>query len=164
MAAKKQQVSIEYRLLIKPTYDETIQKEGYLFLLETTKQFTSFAHHIDVKDEIEGKTLLWNLRGLRAPSMNMPSTGTAQFQKVYFDLAKKIRFMLGKKDTRKISTEIKFLKNSIAVSDQQIDFLKIYTNEQEFEEQRLNDTDVPEPKHDVHRKPVTSQPQTKKKK
>lgn len=153
---------VEYRLLVHHTYDQTVKRAGILFLLETTKQFTNFAYTIDVQDRVEKNSLLWSLHGLRTPSMNMPSTGTAQFQKVYFDLGRKITFTLEKKGNLKVSIEIKFHKDSVTVSTFQKDFLKIYVDEQEFEQRRLQDSIPPELKPDVHRKQTISQQQKKK--
>lgn len=151
MAAAKQKQSIEYRLLIEHTYDDTVKKEGIMFLLETTKQFTSFLYQIDVRDILEGNTMRWSLHGLRAPSMNMPGTGTAQFSKTYFDIPKTIAFTLTKTGASRAESEIKISKSGIKVSNSQINFLKIYTDRAEFENNRFSDTEPPEYKPDVHR-------------
>ncbi len=161
MSQKKH--SIEYRLLITPTYNDTLKKEGILFLLETSKQFTNFSYNIDVKEDVDGNKIVWSLHGLRAPSMNMPSTGAAQYRKVYFDLSRTVQFTLIKKGKIAASTELKFLKSSIKTSHSAMNFLKIYTNEQEFEKNRLTDSDVPELKPDVHRAPAKQQSIKKKK-
>ncbi len=152
MALKKQ--PIEYRLLVHHDYDETLKRPGIRFVMETSKLFTNFSYLIDVKDEAEGSSLLWTLHGLRAPSMNMPSTGAAQFQKMYFDLPRTVRFTLVKKDTVKAETTLTFLKNGIDTERTRSSFLKIYTDPQEFESQRLNDRTAAEPKPDQSRKPA----------
>lgn len=160
MAKQVKTETVEYRLLITKTYDDTIKKDGIRFHLETTKQFTNFAYVIDIHDTLEKSSLVWSLHGLRAPSMNMPTTGTAQFDKVYFDLPKKINFTFAKKGNLKVSTEIKFLKHEFKVSKNAIGFLKIYLTEQEFEANRVTDLIAPELKPDVHR---ASKPQSPKK-
>jgi len=163
MQKKKQ--SIEYRLLVQPTFDATLNKEGILFLLETSKQFTSFSYIIDVKEHVEGQKIIWTLHGLRAPSMNMPSTGTAQYRKVYFDIGKEIDFTLVKTGTVNASTSLKFSKASVKSNKSIDNFLKIYTNEHEFISNRLTDADVPEPKPDIHHDhAAVKKPITKKKK
>ncbi|MEW5798949.1 MAG: hypothetical protein AB1728_08060 [Bacteroidota bacterium] len=164
MAPTKRKLHTEYRLLLEHTYDETLKKEGVLFLLETTMQFTNFSYQIDVKEMMEGTTIHWSLHGLRAPSMNMPETGTAQFSKVYFDLPKSITFILHKKEKVQASTGIKILKSSITVSDPHPNFLKIYTHRQEFENNRMNDTEPPEYKPDLHRTTVDHHTTPQKKK
>lgn len=153
---KKNENEIDYRLLITRTYDETLKKEGILFFLETTKQFTNFAYVIDIQDVQNNRALTWTLHGLRAPSMIMPTTGTAQFKKVYFDLPKKVQFTFVKKGSLRVSTDLSFLKNSFSAEKPHIGFLKIYFDENEFESNRTADSIPPELKPDVHRKPIQS--------
>lgn len=162
MPTKKQ--SIEYRLLVQPTFDATVNKEGILFLLETSKQFTNFAYVIDVKETVEGKKIVWVLHGLKAPSMNMPSTGTAQFSKIYFDLGKSAEFTLIKKEKIDASTTLKFSLTSVSSTKSVVNFLKIYTDENEFIANRLTDVEIPEPKPDTHRESRESTKLKKKKK
>jgi len=160
MPIKKQ--SIEYRLLIQPMFDATVKKHGFHFLLETSKQFTSFSYVIDVKETVTGNAIVWKLHGLRAPSMNMPSTGAAQYNKVYFDLGKEADFTLVKNEKVTASTSLKFSRSSVKSTKEIINFLKIYTNENEFVNNRLTDADVPQPKPDIHRD-HTDQKKLKKK-
>jgi hypothetical protein len=161
MAAEKKIDQVEYRLLIVKTFDDTLNKEGILFHLETTKQFTNFAYRIDIRDTEKEHSLVWTLHGLRAPSMNMPSIGSAQFDKVYFDLPRKISFTLIKKGTLKASTEIKFLKHAFEAAPAHAGFLKVYVDKEEFEKNRSSDALPPELKPDIHRKHST--PLTEKK-
>src|SRR5512140_1541191 len=107
MPTKNQKQYIEHRLLVVPTYDDTLKKDGILFLLETTKLFTNFSYFIDIHDRLDGNLLRWSLHGLRAPSLNLPATGTAQFRKVYFDLPKTVKFILQKKENNQAATEFK---------------------------------------------------------
>lgn len=162
MPIKKQ--SIEYRLLVQQTFDATVNKEGILFLLETSKQFTSFSYVIDVKETVAGKTIVWKLHGLRAPSMNMPSTGTAQYSKVYFDLGPDIEFTLIKNEKVTASTTLKFSRSSVKSAKSVVNFLKVYTNDQEFVNNRLTDAEIPEPKPDIHREHPDTKKLHKKKK
>ncbi len=151
MANQTKNDPVEYRLLITKTYDDTVKKEGIRFLLETSKQFTNFAYVIDIHDTLEKSSLTWSLHGLRAPSMNMPTTGSARFEKVYFELPKKINFTFAKKGNLKSAVEIKFLKQEFQVSKTKIGSLKIYLSEQDFEENRTSDSLAPEVKPDIHR-------------
>ncbi|NUN68273.1 MAG: hypothetical protein HUU02_01010 [Bacteroidetes bacterium] len=162
MAQTKQ--PIEYRLLVQPTYDETLKKAGTLFLLETSKQFTNFSYAIDVKDDVEGNNVVWTLHGLRAPSMNMPSTGAAQFRKVYFGLPKSVSFTLVKKGKNKAVTDLKFARSAYTSGRSVSAFLKIYTDERSFEENRAGDVVIAELKPDLHREPPKKKqpPQTKR--
>ncbi|MFA5832417.1 MAG: hypothetical protein WDA22_02965 [Bacteroidota bacterium] len=160
MTQKKQ--SIEYRLLVQPTFDETLKKAGILFLLETSKQFTNFSYVIDVKEEVKGDRVIWTLRGLRAPSMNMPATGTAQFHTVYFDLPKKVHFTLVKKDKIKADTEFTFSAAAFKSTKETSSFLRIYTDQHEFQTNRINDVVMAEPKPDIHRDPAVKKQKIKK--
>ncbi len=160
--AQKNQI-IEYRLLVQPAYDETLKKNGILFLLETAKQFTNFSYVIDVNDTVEGTQVVWILRGLRAPSMNMPATGTAQFHKIYFDLPKTIQFTLVKKGKIKAETEFTTLKTSVRSTKTQSTFLKIYTDQNEFQTKRVDDIVMAEPKPDIVREPSPEKKQKTKK-
>jgi hypothetical protein len=157
------QPSIEYRLLVHHTYDETLKKPGVLFLLETSKQFTNFSYRIAVKERFDGKHLEWTLHGLQAPSMNMPETGTAQFSTVYFDAPRTIEFTLIKKEKIRTSVMIKVLKHSVTATPA-AGFLKVYTDKEEFDAQRQSDTQAPVLKPDVHRAPPKKIPTTTKKK
>lgn len=160
MAQKKH--PIEYRLLVRHFIDDTLKKEGFQFLLETTKQFTNFNYVIDVKENVVEKKILWTLHGLRAPSMNMPSTGTAKFQKVYFELPKSAHFTLIKKAKVRAETEFTFSKKAITSTKKISSFLKIYTDEQEFESKRVGDVVLAEPKLDIHREPIVKKTIKKK--
>ncbi len=162
MPTKNKKQSIEYRLLVVPTYDDTLKKEGTLFLLETTKLFTNFSYFIDIRDTLKGNALRWSLHGLRAPSLNLPATGTAQFRKIYFDLPKTIKFALVKKESVQASTELKISHTLIKSKDAQANFLKIYTDIDTFEASRPGDTEPPEYKPDIHRAPMISKPNQKK--
>lgn len=152
MAQKKQPV--EYRLLVRPMYDETVKKSGFVFYLETTMQFTNFSYVVDVKDHVEGNTIVWSLHGLRAPSLNLPATGIAYFQKTYFDLPKIIHFRLQKNQSLKAEMDLKLSTSSVTSSKSKSTFLKIYTDEQEFESHRPTDAVIADPKPDIHREKV----------
>ncbi len=164
MTRAKHQQHVEYRLLIEHAYDETLKKEGIRFFLETTKQFTNFSYQIDIKEALNAQALQWSLHGLRAPSMNMPETGTAQFSKIYFELPATIVYTLVKKGKMQASATIKISPTSIKVSDDHPGFLKIYTNKQDFENNRMTDTEPPEYKPDLLRAPVDHHPTPNKKK
>ena len=161
MMQKKQ--TIEYRLLVQPTFDETLNRAGVLFLLETAKQFTNFSYVIDVKDDVVGNKIIWTLRGLRAPSMNMPATGTAQFHKIYYDLPRTVHFTLVKKEKIKADTEFTFLKEAFKSSKTMSAFLKIYTDQNEFQTKRISDVVMAEPKPDMLRESSSPKKQQPKK-
>ena len=156
--------SIEYRLLVQHTYDDTLKKPGILFLIETTKQFTNFSYRINIRDRFDGRNLHWTLHGLQAPSMNMPESGTAQLSAVYFDAPRTIHFTLIKNDAMQAAADITILKTSIKASQSDIGFLKIYTDKHLFDHNRPLDVQTPELKPETHRVPAAPQTTTTRKK
>ena len=152
--AKKKHKGGEYRMLIQPTYDETLKKAGTLFLIETVKQFSNFSYEVVVEETREEKQLTWALHGLRAPELLMPSFGGAQFKKVYFDLKGMQTFILKKIDGEVNEFKIKISPSSVAVqSIAGTPFVSVYTNEASFEEQRPKEMEIPQRKPDIKRLP-----------
>lgn len=162
--AAAQQHPVEYRLLVEHTEDELLKRKGILFLLETTTQFTNFSYHIDVRESLEGRALRWTLHGLKAPSMNMPQTGTAQFAQVYEELPKTLRFTLTKNDAVSADAELKIGTASVSLAAQPDGFLKVYTDRELFERNRLADSRPPEPKPDLRRAAALAKSSTTRKK
>ncbi|MGA7160352.1 MAG: hypothetical protein WBZ48_05080 [Bacteroidota bacterium] len=155
--AKKKHKGGEYRMLIQPSYDETLKKAGILFLIETVKQFSNFSYEVVVEETREEKRLTWSLHGLRAPELLMPSFGGAQFKKVYFDLKGTQTFILKKIDGETNEFRIKISPTSIAVqSITGTPFVSVYTTDAEFEEQRPKEMEIPKHKPDIKRLPERS--------
>lgn len=152
---KLKKETVEYRLLIDRYYDETLRKNGIRFFLETVKQFSSFNYSIDIEDSEDKKLLQWKLHGLCAPGMQMPSHGAASTTRIYYALNTSFTFFASKNDGRDETLKIKILKNTITVSDPQHSWLKVYTDEQEFESQRTLDREIPPQKHETHKKSKT---------
>ncbi|HTY10145.1 MAG TPA: hypothetical protein VMF88_03635 [Bacteroidota bacterium] len=152
--AKKTHKGGEYRMLIQPTFDETLKKEGTLFLIETVKQFSSFSYEVVVEETREEKRLTWALHGLRAPELLMPSFGGAQFKKVYFDLKGTVTFILKKIDGEANEFKVKLSPSSAAVqSVSGKPFVTVYTSQKLFEEQRPKEMEMPKRKPDIKRLP-----------
>jgi hypothetical protein len=160
--AKKTRKGGEYRMLIQPTYDETLKKAGTLFLIETVKQFSSFSYEVVVEETREEKQLTWALHGLRAPELLMPSFGGAQFKKVYFDLKGIQTFILKKIDGEVNEFKLKISPSSVAVQTiAGTPFVSVYTTKAAFEEQRPKEMEIPKRKPDIKRLPERL-PQRKK--
>ena len=152
--AKKTRKGGEYRMLIQPTYDETLKKAGTMFLIETVKQFSSFSYEIVVEETREDKLLTWALHGLRAPELLMPSFGGAQFRKVYFDLKGVQTFILKKIDGEMNEFKLKISPSSVTVqSIAGKPFVSVYTTESSFEEERPKEMEIPKRKPDIKRLP-----------
>jgi hypothetical protein len=76
----------EYRLLVTPYFDEREQAHKTLIVLETTKMFASFRYDLSVDETIEGKTIAMTVRGLRAPRLSLPTSGSARFERLHEQL------------------------------------------------------------------------------
>ena len=151
---KKKQKGVEYRLLIKPTYDETLRKAGTLFQIETVKQFSNFSYEVVVDESFDGNHLTWALHGLRAPELLMPSFGGAVYRKVHFDLKGTYTFTLKKIDSVVNEFTMKILPTSVFVKDfVGKPFVSLYTSDTLFEERRSQEMEIPEHKPDIKRSP-----------
>jgi hypothetical protein len=150
--AAKQKTEIEYRLLVVPAYDETLQKHGTLFLVETVKQFTNFNYQILVEEEYRKRTVTWKIHGLSAPAMSMPAVGGARFDKIYFEMIGTVHFTLIKKDGQENTVTVKVGPNGVKIVDlPPHPFLNVYIGTDEFEAKRNDDMQKPSHKPDIHR-------------
>jgi hypothetical protein len=76
----------EYRFFISPHLNERLQQQTTLITIETTKLFASFRYELSVNEEQKGKTLRYNILGLKAPQLDLPSSGSARFVREYEQL------------------------------------------------------------------------------
>jgi hypothetical protein len=76
----------QYRLLIAPHTNERTYRPTTLVVLETAQSFAAFRYELSVEEKIEEKALTYRIRGLRAPSLDLPAAGRAAFRKEYSDL------------------------------------------------------------------------------
>lgn len=160
--AKKKHKGLEYRVLVTPTFDETLKKTGTLFLIETVKQFSNFNYEVVVEDHRLSDTILWSLHGLRAPELSMPSFGAAQFRKIYFDIKGKYNFILRKIDGEENLFTLKISSSSVSILSQPEHlFASLYTSEESFEHNRDQELDRPVHRPDIKR--LLLHPSTKKK-
>jgi hypothetical protein len=160
--ARKKHKGLEYRVLIIPTFDETLKKAGTLFLIETVKQFSNFNYEVVVEDHRLDDTTIWSLHGLRTPELSMPSFGAAQFRKVYFDVKGRHNFILRKIDGEENLFTVKISSSSVAVLSQPEHlFASLYTSKELFEQHREQELARPVHKPDIKRLPLHST--TKKK-
>jgi hypothetical protein len=151
MAAKKK-TEIEYRLLIVPAFDETLQKHGTLFLVETVKQFINFNYQILIEESSLKRTITWRIHGLSAPAMSMPAVGGAKYDKIYFDMSGTVHFTLIKKDGQENASTIKILPAGVKIVQlPEHPFMTVYTSTDEFEAKRIADMQKPSHKPDIHR-------------
>jgi hypothetical protein len=73
----------EYRLSVSPTRDERDNTVKTLFVLETVRQFSAFRYEISVREETAGNDIRFTILGLKAPGLNLPSSGSAEFRRAY---------------------------------------------------------------------------------
>jgi hypothetical protein len=160
--AKKKHKGIEYRMLIQPTYDETLKKHGTAFLIETVKQFSNFSYEIVVEESWVNSHLSWTLHGLRAPELLMPSFGGAQYRKIYFDLKGTYTFTLKKIDGDFNEVTLRILPTAVAMKNfTGTPFVSVYASEKLFEEKRSEEMEIPVHKPDIKRSPDLA-PKTKR--
>jgi hypothetical protein len=76
----------EYRLLVTSRFHEREQRHKTRVLLETTKAFASFQYELSVQATREDRTLRYRILGLSAPSLSLPASGPARFEREYDDL------------------------------------------------------------------------------
>jgi hypothetical protein len=76
-----------YRLRISPHADPHTRARTMLLTLRTTKHFSSFRYGLDVQERIEGKRITLKILGLRAPHLDLPAAGPAEFRREYDNLA-----------------------------------------------------------------------------
>jgi hypothetical protein len=73
----------EFRLTIAPHYDQVRQRTVTRVVLETAQTFASFAYDIAVDESRSGNAFRYRVLGLKAPSVGLPGSGTARFQRDY---------------------------------------------------------------------------------
>jgi len=86
MAKVKHLPTLDYRLLIAPTFNEREQRYKTLFKLETTQLFSTFTYDLSVREEHSGRAFRFTILGLKAPQLSLPRAGHAQFSREYDDL------------------------------------------------------------------------------
>ena len=73
----------EYRLQISPHVNERTLRPSTLLVLRTTKSFASFRYELAVEERREGKTIHLKILGLKAPQLDLPAAGPAEFRREY---------------------------------------------------------------------------------
>ncbi|MER3522643.1 MAG: hypothetical protein C4326_00895 [Ignavibacteria bacterium] len=84
MAKKKQAPpALEYRLIITSYIDDLRQTPMTRITLETVQVFASFRYELSIREHVGEKELRYEILGLKAPRLDLPATGTAQFVRDY---------------------------------------------------------------------------------
>jgi hypothetical protein len=83
---KKKTETLEYRLFITPQFNEREQRFTTVFVLQTTKSFSSFQYEISVEEHIDGRNIHLKILGLKTPQLSLPAFGHALFTREYDNL------------------------------------------------------------------------------
>ena len=75
--------SAEYRLTITREMHEREGRRMTAFLLQTARQFASFRYEISMEEDLGERTIGLTILGLRTPQLSLPSSGPAEFRRVY---------------------------------------------------------------------------------
>lgn len=86
MPRKKKQRDPEYSLHIFHHYDERVRKTLQVFLVQTTKEFTSFNYEILLDVAVEDRVIQLRILGLRTTPLIMPGIGPARGRRDFTDL------------------------------------------------------------------------------
>ncbi|MEW6511622.1 MAG: hypothetical protein AB1428_11775 [Bacteroidota bacterium] len=86
MTKPRRRTEAEYRLRVAPHVNERTQQPCTLVVLQTTKDFANFRYELAVDERLEGRTLHLKVLGLKAPQLDLPAAGPAEFRKEYSGL------------------------------------------------------------------------------
>lgn len=113
--AKTNKTEVEYRLYIFPKYDELKKKVATVFHLETMEEFSNFNYVIIVKEKVQGKTIQFDIHGLKTPKIALPAFGPATFTQEYENLHGRYNFLITKLDGEANEFELNISKKEITV-------------------------------------------------
>lgn len=112
---KKKKVEPEYSLNIFRRKDERSKKRHIVFLLRTTKEFTSFRYEILLDQKLKGNAIEFRILGIHAPELLMPSTGPALAQREFDDLRGRFELTVTKLDGQSNRFSVDFAPREISV-------------------------------------------------
>jgi hypothetical protein len=88
----------DYTLNIFHYYDEKTRRNVVVFLIQTTKIFTSFRYEILFEDKLDGHDINLKITGLHVPELLMPQVGPAQGRRDYTNLEGTYSIIVTKQD------------------------------------------------------------------
>lgn len=95
MAGRRdRQEQTEFRIRVAPAVNERTGRPTTVVVLQTTKSFSTFRYTLAVDDRLEDGALVLKILGLRTPSLDLPSTGPAEFRKEYDGLSGDLRIIV----------------------------------------------------------------------
>ena len=86
MRRKKKQRDPEFSLHVFHHYDERVRKTLQVFLVQTTKEFTSFNYEILLDAAVDDRVIQLRILGLRTTPLIMPGIGPARGRRDFTDL------------------------------------------------------------------------------
>ena len=105
----------EYRLQITPYIDERTRRPSTLVVLRTTKSFASFRYALDVDAEFDGDTLRLNVLGLKAPDLDLPAAGPAEFRQDYEGMSGDCRIVVRGLDGSSTAIAVRVTPQSVTL-------------------------------------------------
>ena len=87
MKRKKKKRDPEYALHVFHHFDERARKVLQVFLVQTTKEFTSFNYEILLDVAVQNKAIHLKILGLQTTPLLMPAAGPARGRRDFTDLA-----------------------------------------------------------------------------
>ncbi len=105
----------EYRLILGTHVDELRQIPMTRVIIETTKLFASFRYELSVEERIVGKEFHYAILGLKAPRLDLPTSGTGQFIRDYQQLKGKHTFVVTHLDGTTNAFVVQFTEKRIKV-------------------------------------------------
>jgi hypothetical protein len=131
MAKPKAPREREFRLLITSRFHEREQRHKTRILLETTKVFASFQYELSVQSTREDRTLRYKILGLSAPSLSLPASGPARFEREYDDLHGTTDIVIERLDGSTNTFSVDIAPGTVRVLHQPKDaFVEIVVDEQ----------------------------------
>jgi hypothetical protein len=115
MPRKKKQRDPEYSLHIFHYYDERVRKTLQVFLVQTTKEFTSFNYEILLDVAIEDRVIQLRILGLRTTPLIMPGIGPARGRRDFTDLRGSYVLSVIKLDGETNEFQLELNASSIAI-------------------------------------------------
>ena len=134
---KKQEVKpkfpIEYRLLMRQTYDEREQAIVTQVGIRTINDFQNFLYEIVVTAELNDRVIKLHIHGLRAPQVTIPGTGPAKFKTSFRDLRGLYTVIISKLNKEENQYEVEITEKAVVVAKSpKKKFIDLVTNEESW--------------------------------
>lgn len=121
---------IEYNLLMTLKYKEHEKKAITNFKLRTVSEFSYFRYEIIVESIIHNRTIQFDIHGLRAPQVAIPSSGPAIFTTEIETVNGRYTLIITKSNKKENRFTINIKKNNIIVEESpENKFVEIIANE-----------------------------------